>query len=146
MLELALCFTAFLLLTIGSMEFGWGIYAYNLCAASAQDAGRWASVRGSHSSTPAALADIQAYVQSEAVGLDPSLLTVTVTWMTTSTWTSTCSTSDSPITCSTTTPTGFNDPGDYVVVTVNYIIKPLAGLALKQNINVSSTSQYVISN
>jgi Flp pilus assembly protein TadG len=147
MVELALCFMGFLLLTFGCMDFGWGIYAYNFCSFAAQDAARWASVRGSSSvltGAPATKDSITAFVKSQAVGLDPSLLTVTTTWMNGPTWTSTCST-DTPPTCSS-TPTGYNIAGDYLLVTVSYTIKPLSGLAIKQDLLVSSTARYVISN
>ena len=120
------------------MEFGWGIYAYNFCAFAAQDAARWASVRGSSSvlsGAPATNDSITAFVKSEAVGLDPSLITVTTTWMT-----------PGPPPVTSTTPTGYDAAGDYLVVTIGYTIKPLAGLAMTQNILVSSTAQYVISN
>jgi Flp pilus assembly protein TadG len=138
MVELALCFMGFLMLTLGTMEFGWGIYAYNFCSFAAQDAARWASVRGSQSvlsGAPATNASVTAFVQSEAVGLDPSLITVTTTWMT-----------PGPPPVTSTTPAGYDASGDYLIVTVGYTIKPLAGLAIKQNIIVSSTAQYVISN
>jgi Flp pilus assembly protein TadG len=114
---------AFILLTLGTMEFGWAVYAYNFCSYSAQDAARWASVRGSLSTlsgAPATQASILAYVQSEAVGLDPSLLSVTANW------------------------NPSNTPGSTVAVTVYYVVKPLAGLAIKQNIPISSTAQFVV--
>jgi Flp pilus assembly protein TadG len=122
MVELALCLMGFLLLTMGSMEFGWGIYAYNFCSFAAQDAARWGSVRGSLSTSPATTATITSFVQSEAVGLDTSLITVTSTW------------------------NPDNTPGSTLTVTVGYTIKPLAGIALKQNILVSSTAQFVVNN
>jgi Flp pilus assembly protein TadG len=139
MVELALCLMGFLLLTIGSMEFGWGIYAYNFCAYAAQDGARWASVRGSGSTSPASVTDIQAYVQSEAVGLTTSLITTTPTW-------SAPPTTGNPTPTQYTTPTGYNTPGNVVTVTVYYTIVPLAGLAIKQNILVSSTAQFYINN
>ncbi len=122
MVELSLSLMAFLLLTMGSMEFGWGVYAYNFCSSGAQDAARWGSVRGSLSTSPATATTIDAYVKSLAVGLDPSLITTNVVWA------------------------PDNTPGSTLTVTVGYTIKPLAGLALKSNIVVSSTAQYVVNN
>jgi Flp pilus assembly protein TadG len=121
MLELALCFMGFLMLTLGTMEFAWGVYAYNFCAYAAQDAARYASVNGSLSTSPATQASISSFVQNEAVGLNTSNLTTTASWANNS-----------------------NVAGSTVTVTVNYVIVPLVGLALKQNLTVSSTADYVI--
>ena len=127
MIEVALTFTAFLLLTVGVMEFAMAVYAYNFCSYASGEAARWASVRGSqycNSSTPALAAltstDVSNHVQAEAVALDPSKLSVTATW-----------------------PTD-NNPGSLVQVTVSYTVVPLAGLAISQNLVVSNTSQTVI--
>jgi len=134
MVELALCFLGFLLLTVGTMEFGMAMYAYNSCTFLARDGSRWASVHGSQSQTaasctasqgvadgcPANSTDVQNYVTSQSIGLDTSQFTVTTNW------------------------TPNNTPGAEVTVTVAYNIVPLAGLALKQNMNVSSTSEYEI--
>lgn len=120
-LELALCFLGFLMLTLGTMEFAWGVYAYNFCAYAAQDAARYASVNGSLASSPATQASISSYVQNEAVGLNTSNLTTTASWKNNS-----------------------NVAGSTVTVTVQYVITPLVGLAMKQNLTVSSTADYVI--
>lgn len=120
MVELAVSIMAFLLLTFGAMEFGMAVYAYNFCSYAAQDAARWASVHGSQSSTPATQDSVAAFVQSEAVALTPSLLTTTTTW------------------------TPDNNPGSTVKVTVAYLVKPLAGLALRADLNVASTAQFSI--
>ena len=81
---------------------------------------RWASVHGSQSSTPATLSSVTSYVQSEAVGRDPSLLSVNAN----------CSPN--------------NNPGSNVTITVGYSFNPLTGLAIKQSINMASTAQFVI--
>jgi len=120
MVEMAICFLGFMLLTIGSMECGWAVYAYNFCSYAAQDAARWASVNGSLSSSPATQATVAAYVKAEAVGLDTSVLSTTATW------------------------TPNNSPGSTVEITVTYRVNPMAGLALKQSFNVSSTADVVI--
>ena len=121
LIELSLTLLAFLLLTLGGMEAGWGIYAYNFCGYAAQDAARQASVHGSQSTTGIwTSSDVTSFVQSEAVGLTPSQLSVTTNW--------------SPN----------NAPGSTVTVTVGYTIYPLAGLALKQSLYVASTAQYYI--
>jgi Flp pilus assembly protein TadG len=118
--EHSLCLLVFMLMTLGAMEFAWAIYAYNFCAFAAQDAAHWASVHGSLSPSPATQATVASYVQSEAVGLNWSLMTVVATW--------------SPD----------NNPGSRVNIAVGYTINPLTGLAIKSPLQVSSTAQVVI--
>ena len=55
LVEGALCFSAFLFITFGVMEFAMAIYAYNFCSYAAQDAARWASTRGANYPTPVCL-------------------------------------------------------------------------------------------
>jgi Flp pilus assembly protein TadG len=127
MLEIALSFTAFLLLTVGVMEFAMAVYAFNFCSYASGEAARWASVRGaqySSSATPPLPAltqqDVTNYVQSQMVALDTSRLSVTASWL------------------------PDNNPGSTVQVTVAYTVVPLAFLSLKQNLQVSNTSQTII--
>ena len=120
-MEGALCFSAFLFITFGVMEFAMAIYAYNFCSYAAQDAVRWASTRGANYPTPATADDIQNHVSSQAVGLSNTVNVATV-------W--------SPD----------NKPGGTVSVTVQYSIIPLTGVTLHSNLQVASTAQTVISN
>ncbi len=134
LVELALCFLGFMLVTVGTMEFGMAVYAYNSCSYLARDASHWTSLHGTLSQTatscdsskgvadgcPASSTDVQNYVTSQSVGLDTSKFTVTTTW------------------------NPNNTPGAEVNVTVAYTVVPLAGLALKENLNVSSSSQMEI--
>jgi len=134
MVEVALTFMGFILLTVGTMEFAMATYAYNFCSYGARDATRWASVHGSQSATSttctstqgiadgcsANSTDVLNYVKGLAVALDPAKLTVTTTW------------------------TPDNNPGSLVQVKVQYIAVPLAHLALKDNLTLSGTSQMVI--
>lgn len=136
MLEIALSFSAFLLLTVGVMEFAMAVYAYNFCSYASGQAARWAAVRGSQYSNsfdpPIALlttGDIRSYVLSQMVALDPSKLNVQAVWF-------------SP--ASAATPDNNHDPGSNVQVTVTYTVVPLAGLALTHNIDVHNTSQTFI--
>ena len=124
MLEIALSFTAFLLLTVGVMEFAMAVYAYNFCSYASGEATRWAAVRGSqysNSSNPAlpalTQADVNNYVVSQMVGLDSSRLSVAASW------------------------TPDNNPGSTVQVTVSYTVVPLAFLALKQNLQVAKAEE-----
>jgi Flp pilus assembly protein TadG len=137
LVELSMCFLGFLLLTVGTMEFGMAMYAYNFCSYAARDATRWASVRGSQSQTagsctssqgvadgcPATVDDIKNYILSEAIALTPSKFN----------WTDSQGNSNIFWTPN-------NGPGGEVNVTVSYTVVPLAGLALKENLTVASTS------
>ena len=129
--ELSICFLAFFMLTLGALDFGMAVYAYNFCSFSARDASRWATVHGANSATSsncsgnpgiasgcaANSSDVSSYVSSLAVGLNPSSLTVTTTW------------------------TPDTNPGAEVNVTVTYAVAPIAGLGFTQTFNVSSSSQ-----
>ena len=121
LLEGALCFSSFLFITFGVMEFAMAVYAYNFCNYAAEDAVRWASTRGGNYPTPATAASVQTYVATEGVGLTNSL-TATTTW------------------------TPNNSPGGIVQVTVTYNVIPLTGVTLHANFQVSGTAQMVISN
>lgn len=121
LVEGALCFSAFIFITFGVMEFAMAIYAYNFCAYAAQDAARWASARGSNYPVPATPADVQTYVAGQAVGL-PSPVNVTTTWQ------------------------PDNKPGGTVQVIVSYSLIPLTGVTLHSNLQLSSTAIMPISN
>jgi Flp pilus assembly protein TadG len=121
LIEGALCFSAFLFITFGVMEFAMAIYAYNFCSYAAQDAARWASTRGSNYPTPATANTIQTHVVNQAVGLT-NTVTVTSTWLPN------------------------NSPGSTVQVTVNYSVIPLTGVTLHANLQVGSTAQMIICN
>lgn len=121
LVEGALCFSAFIFITFGIMEFALAIYAYNFCAYAAQEGARWASTRGANYPTPATADDIQAHVRQEAIGLTNGV-TVTTTW------------------------TPDNKPGGIVQVSVQYIVIPLTGVTLHSNLALSGTAQMIISN
>ncbi len=121
LLEGALCFSSFLFITFGVMEFAMAVYGYNFCHYAAEDAARWACTRGANYPTPATAASVQSYVDNEAIGLTNEL-TVTTTW------------------------TPNNQPGSTVQVTVTYTVIPLTGVTLHANFQVSGTAQMVISN
>jgi Flp pilus assembly protein TadG len=121
LLEGALCFSSFLFITFGVMEFAMAVYGYNFCHYAAEDAARWASTRGANYPTPATSTTVQNYVTNEAIGLT-NTFTVTTTW------------------------TPNNSPGSIVQVTVAYTVIPLTGVTLHANFQVSGTAQMVISN
>jgi Flp pilus assembly protein TadG len=99
MLEMGLCLIALFFMIFGIVEYSNINYANNFCAYAAQQAVRYASVRGSSSAnalptspspcgtscTNEASGDpTTTYVQGLAVALNTSKLTVTTTWSSTS--------------------------------------------------------------
>jgi Flp pilus assembly protein TadG len=119
MVELAISLMAFLFLVFGVMDFGWGIYDANWCTSAAQDAVRYASVRGSQSTSPATADDVANYVKGLVVAMDTSRLSVNTTW------------------------TPDNNPGSTVQVVVSYTVNPISGLSFS-SFPVSSTATTVI--
>lgn len=134
LIELSISFLGFMMLMFGVFDFSWAVYAQTFCYAEAQDAVRWASVRGSESSSPATANDIQTYVRSQAVGLTKSSITVTSCWFTAGTSTGCPG------------PNGNNSPGSNVQVTVSYPISPLSGVAIRTGFTVSAKANTVINN
>ena len=122
MVESTLCFLGFMFLSLGLMEFSMAVYAYNFVSYAARDAARYASVHGSHSSTPVTADALKTKVRSEAIALTSSNVNVTTTW--------------SPN----------NTPGSEVKVVVSYTVVPLINLALRNSFQVSSTSRMRIAN
>lgn len=132
---------------IGVFEMSLALYNYHLICDAAREATRYAIVRGSVSctNTPnlsncnATSAEIQSYVQSLGYPYS-SQLTVTTTWLTavssgspaTTTWTA-CTSG----TC--------NAPGNLVNVVVTESFPLHIPFSSSQTINLSSTSQMVIS-
>lgn len=102
------------------------VYAFNFVTWVASDAARYASLHGNHSTAPVSVADIKAYVQSQAVALVASRLTIeespTYVWVPN------------------------NHPGSIVQIKVTYQVNPLVGMLVRENFNVSSTSKMVIAN
>jgi Flp pilus assembly protein TadG len=147
LLEFALACPIFLLMLTGIVEIAWALYTYNYVSHAAREATRYAVVRGSTSCTNTAnlpncnatAAEIKAYVQANAYGgIQSNSMTVRATWLAASpvtppeTWTA-CTSG----TC--------NAPGNLVQETVTYpfsLAIPFWGAPL---INISSTSQMVIS-
>ncbi len=88
-------------LTLGAIDGGRAMLAFNSVEKLAKDGARFASVRGSEYSSPATESDIRDYVKSRASGLDSSNLNVNVDW---------------PVN---------NDPGEVVNVQVTYVFTSL---------------------
>lgn len=148
--EFALSATITLGMLIGCFQMFMMLYSYHYVSYAARDASRWTIVRGYYCSTyaqtsmpgcPAAQSDIQTHVQGLSFpGITSSNVTVTASWYTTSynptSWSL----------CATGTPTGnCNEPGNLVKVKVNYAYQLNIPFFPSQAINMSSTSQLVIS-
>jgi Flp pilus assembly protein TadG len=76
LVEFALSSVLFFTLVFGIIQFGRAVYQYNTVSNLAQEGARWASVHGGASATPATAAQLQAYVETRAMGLP---ITVTAT-------------------------------------------------------------------
>ncbi len=86
LIEFAFVFLAFVLLTVGLMELGRGIWTYTTLAHACRQGARFAIVHGKSNPikdgqdkdiTEAAIAGT---VKGNVIGLDPSRVTVTTTW------------------------------------------------------------------
>src|SRR5690348_6353444 len=78
--ESAITLVVLLVMLLGIVEGGRLIWTYNTLAFVAREGTRYATVRGSNSSSPATTGTVDTYVKGQATGLDPSLMTVTTTW------------------------------------------------------------------
>lgn len=109
MVEAALILPVVLLVLVGLIVGGLGVFRYLQVSSVAREASRWASVHGTQHGTEvlgapgraATEADIQTFVRDKAVGLDPARLSCSVRW----------DQSNAPVTVTSST-------GDYVINTV----------------------------
>lgn len=132
--ETAIIIGVVLAVLLGIIDFGRAMYTYAYVAQLARQGARWAIVRGSQCTVldhcNAQSSDVQTYVQSLSVGATVSThIQVSATWPS-----SGC-------------PPGYaaKSPGCVVVVTVTYPFAFVAPLVSVAKINMSSTSQMVIS-
>jgi Flp pilus assembly protein TadG len=142
LLESAVMISVLLLMMFGVVGFGTALYTYHFVSNTAREATRWASVRGSTcplnlpslpDGCPAADTDVNAYVQnlSTGIGLDPTKVTTTTTWVAPPNNLAVCTTQP-------------NSPGCVVKVQVQYSFQFLFPL-LPSGFTMQSTSQMVIS-
>jgi Flp pilus assembly protein TadG len=117
LVEFAITGLLFFALIFAIFEASRAIYHYNIIASVAREGTRFAAVRGSQSGRVASRADIQAFVRSRALGLDP---TVNVNW----------------------SPT--NDPGAIIEVRVRHTFTTIVPLAGVPNMNMSSTARSIM--
>jgi len=122
-----------LAMMFGIMDFGRALYTYGFVANAAREGARWAIVRGSQCTQldhcSAQSADLQTYVQSLSEGaMNASNITATLAFPSPS-----CTSPD-------------NAPGCVAEVTVKYPFTFIAPFVSSLKINMSSTSEMVISN
>lgn len=120
LLEFGLILPVFLLLTVGIVDLGRGIWAYNTLAHAAREGARYAMVRGETSQHPASSGEVKEVVRSRSLGLDPQKVVVTTSWE------------------------PDNKPGSTVQVQVQYNFQPVTPLFPSEPIVLSSTSRMVI--
>jgi Flp pilus assembly protein TadG len=142
LLESAVMISVLLLMMFGVVGFGTALYTYHFVSNTAREATRWASVRGLtcpqnppalSGGCPALDSDVNAYVQnlSTGIGLDPTKVTTTTTWVAPPNNLAVCTTQP-------------KSPGCVVKVQVQYSFQFLFPL-LPSGFTMQSTSQMVIS-
>jgi len=119
--ECAVILPVFLLLVMGAVDFGRAFWTKNTLANVAREATRYASVRSLRSQDPATLTKIEGVVFGQAGPLDPDKLEVTASW----------------------TPT--NNPGSMVRIDVTYPFQPVLPLLFIESIQMTSSSQMIVS-
>ena len=125
-------------LVFGIMEISMALYAYHFTAEAAREGTRYAIVRGSScsgssSGCPAKASDVQSYVGGLAFpGINPAAITVMTTWPTMG---PSCTPSSNPC----------NNPGNIVMVTVDYQFPLSIPFVPSSTLNMTSTSEMVIS-
>jgi len=127
-----------LTLIFGIAETSLAVYSYFYISEAAREGTRYAIVRGSsctsfNTACPASASDVQTYVKGLGYpGIKSASTTVTTTWPTTG---ASCTPSTTPC----------NNPGNLVKVKVAYQFNLAVPFVPANLINMSSTSQMVIS-
>lgn len=144
--EAALSCTIVLALLLGICQMSLAMYIYHFTSEAAREATRYAIVRGSTSctNTPnlgncnATAAEIQTWVQSMGYpGITSSKVSVSASWYSAS--------GSMPTTWSACTIGACNAPGNMVAVTVTYPLTFQIPFSSGFSLNLSSSSQMVIS-
>jgi Flp pilus assembly protein TadG len=118
--EFALVVPIAITLIFGIMQFGHILYIQSFVVYAARSAARYGMMNSSLTPQPATSASITTFVKGLTAGIDQTKLSVTSTWIPTST------------------------PGSLVKVQVSYTYKPFAPYLPSANINLSSTTQMTI--
>ena len=109
LLEGALVTGVFFMMIFGIIDFGRAVYEFNSLEFAANAGARYACVRGAASTAPASSSEITTYVNSQVIGVAPSVTvnTVSTTTSTSASW-----------------PTG-NTAGNFVDVVVQHSFQPI---------------------
>ncbi len=78
--EFAFVAPVIFMLTIGTIDVGRLVYSWSSLDHLAREATRYASVRGAESLNPMTQTQLETYVSSRLIGIDPNDLTITVAW------------------------------------------------------------------
>gem|GEM_PF-425356 len=119
-IEFALTIPVLLLLIVGIAWGGQLLAAYEFVSYAAQEAARYAIVRGATSPNPVTADEISSFVTNMAVSVDPNALSVTTTWLPN------------------------NEPGSAVQVQVQYNFASTLPFVPQVTIPLSATCQMVI--
>jgi len=138
LVEHALVLTFLLTVMFGVIDFGRALYTYHFVSNAAREATRWASVRGFTCSNlsggcPASAADVQTFAANVPVGmgLDPSNIKATTSWVPPPNNSPACATHD-------------NNPGCVVQVKVTYDYHFFMPFLPSSLVKMTSTSEMVI--
>lgn len=137
--EMALALVILLTMVFGMMEISLALYTYHFVSEAAREGTRYAIVRGSScagfaTACPATPADIQNYIQTLGFpGINPAAMTVNTAW------------SSYPAGGACLPLPNCTNPGNMVQVTVNYQYPLSIPFIPASTINMSSSSEMVIS-
>ena len=136
LVEFAIASSILLTLIFGVMNLSLALYAYHFISNAAREGTRYAIVRGSACTSmdcPVSAANVQHYLTANPFpGIDTSKMTVTTTWP------------DSGDSC-TPSVTPCNNPGNNVLVMVTYQFPLSIPFIPAETLNMTSTSEMVIS-
>ena len=138
LVEMAVALSLLFTMMFGIIQFSLAHYTYLYLSDVAREATRYAIVRGSSctsfsSACPATATDVQNYVMNlDFPAINANNITVATSWPTTG---SSCTPSTSPC----------NNPGNLVQVVVNYSYQFSLPFMKVRTINMSATSEMVIS-
>lgn len=139
MVEMALALVILLTMLFGIMQISLALYTYHFISEAAREGTRYAIVRGAtctsfSSACPASPDDIQNYIEGLGFpGINPQAMTVTTAW----------SAYPAGGTCSPSA--ACKNPGNQVQVTVNYAYALSIPFIPATTLNMSSSSEMVIS-
>lgn len=140
MVEFAVSVVLLLVMVFGVVDFGRALYTYHFLSNAARDATRWASVNGSSCTSdptcpnggPASQQDIASYIDRiTPAGINPNSVIVAANWP------------RGTVGCSLLNPS--DAPGCPVQVQVSYQFNFLVPLVHNGSINLSSSSEAIIS-